>query len=141
MQIDCVHVHVDIREAIPGLHHYELMPKRPRMMWDRTRVSDGIFCFYDVAKSEHFQALGDFLYKFKFMFKAQATQIWIVGVRVAEHARQVSFEAGQKLANKYDALFSEIDDGDPQFITFVYDMVRILSQPRKKWGGLMYWVT
>ena len=142
MHIDCVFVYVDVRQAKNSLHHYEHLPKRPRLIWDPTIMSDGIFCFYDVSKSEHFRALRKFLYRYEFMFQAQAVQLWIVGVRVAENGeRQVSFEEGAKLAKKYEARFSEIDDGDPEFITIFCDMVRILRHPRKRWGPLMSCVT
>ena len=127
--IDCVEIVVERFEAVDKIWNRRIPP---HLQFPFEHIpTDGYFCFYNVASLEDFQSLGKFLGKHKFVLRKYAT-LWIVGVRFDGEERQVSFEAGEELANKYEALFSEIDDHDPCFLEMYQHMARLACAKKMK---------
>ena len=89
-------------------------------------VPNGFFCFHNVASSQHFPLLSDFLSEQKSVFE-NAKQLWVVGVRFGEGAPG-ELRRWEKPASEYNAMFSEIDNGDSDFFEMYRHLVHIASR-------------
>ena len=138
--VDCVSVYARVVQSVHGIRHIAPKPVTQPSSWDHITPADGIFCYYNVGIASEFKSLREFLYRYRFLFKAHGTQVWVVGVRRGQAEREVSFEDGEKLARKYDALFSELDYDYTEFGAMLEEMVNLVVRPREKWRGLMFWV-